>query len=232
MVTTSLVVARYNEDIDWLQEYASRYPLYLYNKGDTLPSNAPGRIKQLPNVGRESHTYLTHIIEHYDQLPDLLICWQAKIDDLGPWVHRDPGRYVAQALQYGFSASAYSLMTPTQWLAIDFLSDAGYADAFRDGSLLPAELSMIDYAFEHVGPLPLLTLVSLKGCFAVSQRAILARPKHFYERLRDTISHHSNPVEGHYLERLWAYMFSGNSLLPTTLKLPLDCRAKFQINAF
>jgi len=28
--------------------------------------------------------------------------WQAKIDDPGPWAHRDPGRYVAQALQYGF----------------------------------------------------------------------------------------------------------------------------------
>jgi len=227
MVTTSLVVARYNEDITWLAEYAARYPLYIYNKGEELHGNPQGTVVPLPNVGRESHTYLTHIINHYDRLPDLLIFWQARIDDLGPWVHRDPARYVSQALQYGYSASAYSVMTPSQWLAIDFLADAGYADAFRDGSLLPAELSMVDYAFEHLGPLPLLTLVSLKGCFAVSQRSIRSRPKAFYERIRDTISHHSNPVEGHYLERLWAYMFSSNTLLPFALKLPLGAHSKF-----
>jgi hypothetical protein len=228
MISTTIVVARYNEELAWTEPLSRSFDLYIYNKGEPLPAATPGRVCQLPNVGRESHTYLTHLIDHYENLPDLLVFMQGRIDDLGPWVHADPMRYAAQALQYGFSASAYTVMNPSQWLAIDFASDPSYAEAFRSGSLQPAEKSMIDYAHSYLGPLPLLTLVSLKGCFAVSRRAVHARPREFYLRLRDTVGHHSNPVEGHYLERLWALMFSNNSLLLQALKVPLSAHCKFQ----
>lgn len=57
-----LVVSRYNEDISWLSDFTD-YRIFLYNKGNPLE----GSIK-LPNVGREGNTYLTHIIDNYDNL--------------------------------------------------------------------------------------------------------------------------------------------------------------------
>ena len=59
-----IVVARYNEDISWTKKYQPN--IIIYNKGDDhIDSSIP-----LPNVGRESHTYLYHIISNYNQLAD------------------------------------------------------------------------------------------------------------------------------------------------------------------
>ena len=52
-----IIVARYNEDIDWLA--SEMHNCIIYNKGEKL-----GLSNEicLPNVGRESETYLNYII--------------------------------------------------------------------------------------------------------------------------------------------------------------------------
>ena len=65
-----LVIARYNEDISWLKHIKNK-KITVYNKGK---DNVNGI--QLPNIGRESHTYLTHIINNYDKLSDMTIFCQ------------------------------------------------------------------------------------------------------------------------------------------------------------
>ncbi len=59
-----LIVARYNEDLDWLQEIDQ--PFLIYNKGKEWPYNVPR--KDIFNKGREAETYLRAIIENYDSL--------------------------------------------------------------------------------------------------------------------------------------------------------------------
>ena len=71
-----IVVARYNENIDWLN--SEKDHCIIYNK--SKPLNIPNEII-LPNVGRESHTYLYHIIENYDNLSDKTIFFQGNIRD-------------------------------------------------------------------------------------------------------------------------------------------------------
>lgn len=68
---TELVVARYNEDLSWLFKVNNK-KITIYNKGNNINYN---NIK-LPNIGRESHTYLTHIIKNYDNLADITIFTQ------------------------------------------------------------------------------------------------------------------------------------------------------------
>lgn len=67
-----IVVARYKEDVKWLNEFDSpEYKIYLYNKGNLLnKQDLPKNVIQisLPNTGRESHTYLYHIINNYHKL--------------------------------------------------------------------------------------------------------------------------------------------------------------------
>jgi hypothetical protein len=60
-----VVVARYNEDVDWVKNL--NYGVTVYNKhaeDNELFS------KNLPNVGREGHTFFYHIVNNYDNLAD------------------------------------------------------------------------------------------------------------------------------------------------------------------
>lgn len=65
-----IVVARYNEDISWTKPFETITT--IYNKGE---DNIPNSIN-LKNVGRESHTYLYHIVNNYDSLADITVFFQ------------------------------------------------------------------------------------------------------------------------------------------------------------
>lgn len=62
----SIVISRYNENIDWIKNIPDCYKIFLYNKG---PKNVSPEITNnvykyidLENVGKESDTYLLHMI--------------------------------------------------------------------------------------------------------------------------------------------------------------------------
>jgi hypothetical protein len=57
-----LVVARYKENIEWVNAYSNIAT--VYNKGDQL-TNPDLKIIPLPNIGREGHTYLYHMDETF-----------------------------------------------------------------------------------------------------------------------------------------------------------------------
>ena len=61
-----IVVARFNEDIEWTKDY-NEY-VKIYNKGIFNK-----KYENLPNIGRESHTYLHHIIGNYKNLSDFTL---------------------------------------------------------------------------------------------------------------------------------------------------------------
>jgi hypothetical protein len=68
-----VVVARYNENITWVNKIKNA-KITIYNKGTHLPPEYNEII--LPNIGRESHTYLTHVINNYDNLADITVFTQ------------------------------------------------------------------------------------------------------------------------------------------------------------
>lgn len=72
-----IVVSRYNEDISWTFKYSPN--VIIYNKGQDYIPNAIS----LPNVGRESHTYLYHIISNYHQLADRTVFVQGTYPSFG-----------------------------------------------------------------------------------------------------------------------------------------------------
>jgi hypothetical protein len=49
--------------------------------------------------------------------------------------------------------------------------------------------------------------VYLNGLFAVKKELILKRPLDFYKNLIKEVNYHINPIEGHFLERSWYYIF-------------------------
>ena len=73
-----IVVAHYQENLQWLEPYLSLIRVY-HNGGlshiprvsqSVLPDYC---ISSLSNVGREGHTYLTHIIESWDFLAEKIL---------------------------------------------------------------------------------------------------------------------------------------------------------------
>jgi hypothetical protein len=59
------VISKYKEDISWVKDISS---YIVYNKDE---SNINEEYVNIPNIGREAHTYLYHIITNYDKLDDL-----------------------------------------------------------------------------------------------------------------------------------------------------------------
>ena len=74
-----IVVAHYNEKLDWLAPKADH--AHVYHKGTDLQSPSTMKLygwEKLPNVGREAHTYLHHIINNYETLPEYTVFLQGR----------------------------------------------------------------------------------------------------------------------------------------------------------
>lgn len=65
----TIVVARYKEDVAWLNDLPADCRVYLYNKGPEIASGTLRPdivIRTLPNNGREAQTYLHHLRNHFN----------------------------------------------------------------------------------------------------------------------------------------------------------------------
>lgn len=62
-----VVVARYNENVDWVRDL--NYSTTVYNK---YKEDNELFVNNLPNVGREGHTFFYHIVNNYDNLADYI----------------------------------------------------------------------------------------------------------------------------------------------------------------
>lgn len=72
-----VVVARYKENVDWIKSYFPYQKVTLYNKGPAdIAAGENVTVIPLKNVGRESHTYLYHIVYQYRNLKKKIIFLQ------------------------------------------------------------------------------------------------------------------------------------------------------------
>jgi hypothetical protein len=74
-----IVVARYNENIEWTKNFKN---VIIYNKGNKLSDDYNEYI--LENVGREGHTYYKYIYDNYYNLDDYTIFLQGNPFDHSP----------------------------------------------------------------------------------------------------------------------------------------------------
>lgn len=71
-----LVVARYREALSWLRNLPADLRVTVYDKS---PDQSAGvNAIALPNVGREAHTYLHHLVSRYDSLAEWTVFCQGK----------------------------------------------------------------------------------------------------------------------------------------------------------
>jgi len=213
--TIDIVVARYEEDLSWLhnilpEEYGN---LYIYNKGSPLNINIPNsHVIQLPNLGRECHTYFHHVIANYNNLPNITLFIPGST-----WTRFDKRVRFLRVLNHiklrgestipGYSSKDY--INSQQDFEVDNyeITNPENRKSNSDNSLHRSAERPLNKWFEKNFPGEKLTCMSFTGIMAATDTGIRKRPVEFYKRLLDEVSY-TNPETCHYYERTWKNIFS------------------------
>ena len=208
----SIVVARYKEDIHWLSPFSSK--CIVYNKGieyNKKDCNIKWKnIINLPNVGREAHTYIHHIIENYETLSGIILFTQGSISDHLPEIYKnDEFNYVLKLISSasinGCSYNAYPHSVGNM-SAHKGLKMADKWDNLGDSSMTFGEWlnDVFDekYSFDHS------VCWYMNSVFAVDSVVIKKHPVDFYKKLISYVDNHQDPEAGHYFERAWYEIFN------------------------
>ena len=212
-----VVVARYAEDLSWIKETIdpSIYRrMYVYNKGDPFECDLPkSTVIPLKNVGREGHTYLTHIIDHYDRLADIVLFVPGSCaTNPSKMSHL---KYILEHLKNNKTSVILGDKNREQIdKANAFILD-NYSVTSPENQKKNPESKVEPSAFrplskwfeKNFGKDEKLNCVSFLGVVAASRVDIQKRSKEWYEALRDEMGY-PNPETGHYIERTWKHIFS------------------------
>ena len=211
-----IVVSRYDEDLEWAEDYLNYCT--IYNKGEQLAIDAIS----LPNIGREGHTFVKHIVDNYDNLADHTIFLQGE-----PIDPHSPNLKIVLDVIINFDSELADFL----WISERLVE--GDFEYIREPyhKIVPN----IKYAYEKVfGEQPKLeTFVFGSGAqFCVSRRRIHKRPVGFYKNILDIFEHDSgealdelslkllgnpgdgtvfqpiNPEFGLHLERFWGLILN------------------------
>jgi hypothetical protein len=199
--TCHIVVAHYNEDLEWLTPF-DKDSLIIYSKGEL--STVDCMQKVLPNVGREAHTYLTYILEYYDNLPDIVFFTQGKIID---HMYFDQKDYIYETFLTIKSNTSDNYTVEH----FNFGLDPDWHLAFCREFLTRYHLSGKEFFHTYINQnIDLDSPIRWYGgaIFSVRREAILMRSKEYYRILLSTVSNANAPETAHFLERSWYYIFN------------------------
>lgn len=210
-----LVIARYNEDISWSNIYAGNR--VIYNKGSKMDNSilTPGDVyREISNVGRESDTFLNYIIENYENLPSYVCFSQGSLND-HEWIRKDWGplmflNMLQEAQNKGYSnCKTYDIQDNIFGLKFNNrsaynydkeknINDKGKINNFRD-FIVKIYPEIVNEKKINIFP---------SAFTVISRDNILKRSKESYKELIQYCNYHINPIEGHYFERSWYYIFN------------------------
>lgn len=211
------IVAHYNEELSWLKPLSSE--TIIYSKGNLLNAEEWKAVRRLPNIGREAHTYLHHLVNHYDSLADVTLFVQgdAYNSDGRTPPHTtlsvaDMKRRAIESSAEGFTSFTPVVMEFKDWDGLPWETDPKFKWwLHKNGkTMLRAKMTPAEFWSEYIGgPHPSSIYFASGAFFAVTADTIRARPKVFYEKLLAifTNANHPNPEYGHYIERLWGSIF-------------------------
>jgi Protein of unknown function (DUF3431)/Putative papain-like cysteine peptidase (DUF1796) len=187
------VIARYQENLEW----ANGLNCVIYSK-DSSPHNSAHPVISLPNIGREGHTYLHHIITNYDNLDDYTVFLQGYPFDHTPYLE-DIIREIQNSVERNEPLAFRTISkTVLEIVVKDHVADwNGYFNLDEVYTKIFGK-SKADQRFSF----------GAGAQFVVSKETILSRPKSFYENMITLLDKECNPPEGYAVERLWTMVFT------------------------
>jgi hypothetical protein len=213
-----MVISRYQEDLKWLeQEPFNQIPYIVYNKGknDTYSKTKQFLYEvKLPNVGREAHTYLYHIIENYDQLSNLTIFLPGSADL--PNKFERSKQMLNEIIRTNYTHDYFACLRSIPIIRIR--DEQFQIDYYESSHALNKESENNDIAqsairpfgkwhnhwFQEKNDVPCFTTNSI---FALLRTTIRNKPESFYQSMLEEVDKHSNHETVHFLERSWETVF-------------------------
>ena len=215
-----LVIAYYNEDLSWVSNLAPLVGhITIYNKDstktwpknlETLPQEKLS-LHYLPNVGRDNHSFLTHIIQNYDHMPARTVftvgnpTLPARYSTLLHRILNIPfcwKQYPKEKIsQYSFYGTPFFHMVPhnnkklASWSPITrspFTPFSAWAEHYLNAT--EENLSQADICLWD-------------GMFSVQGTEVTAYPITLYQKLRNSISHASTTEDGYFISFTWQMLF-------------------------
>jgi hypothetical protein len=216
MENVNIIVSRYNEDLEWINEYPfNQFQYIVYNKGvnENFCKNNVKQIINLHNVGKCDHTYLYHIVTNYENLSDIIVFFPGCLN-----------------LEYKKIKAIQNL----NYIISDEYKNAYFLgnyqndifETFKDFQLDYWKCSNLqNFSLNQENELQLCRLRpygrwyryffgntkarwnTYCGIFSIDKRDIIQHSKMRYVMLLNTISNSSNPEAGHYIERSWGAIF-------------------------
>ena len=188
-----IVISRYNESLEWTQDLSN---VVVCNKGLPIVENVYGHqiINNLKNVGREGHTIYSFIYDNYDNLCDYTLFLQGNPFDHSPNILYDiqelnrmetPPEFAFLAIYISDIFLGYDIFYPDLNCRLNFKKT--YEEIFHQ--IPSSELMVKRFPFGSGAQ------------FIVSKSKILSRSREFYKRIIDVLSHSSDPITGHIIER-------------------------------
>ena len=187
----TIVVARYNENIEWTKEFKN---VIVYNKGNKLTDDFNQIF--LNNVGREGHTYYKYICDNYDNLKDYTIFLQGNPFDHSPNLIFNLNKYINNINNKELS------------IDFEFLSER-IIECNLSGCAHHNGLPLID-TYEKIFNEKKTNMPFIFGSgaqFIVSKKNILKKPKEFYFNIVKILQNHISPIEGYIVERFHKIIF-------------------------
>lgn len=219
-----IVIAHYNENLQWIKYLVSEYRkqdfltinVYIYSKGKKckhIGSVHNIRHFKLKNVGRESHTYLYHMIQNYEKLDDITLFitgsfWRrmrhSRLHDMLSFKTRLLMKQLGHVVDAGFFAPQPYLSGLLQNIHVMYVN---YAHSYtsRGNSVnqsIGQKIRNINEFIEKFG-LTEPEIYTMNGMFAVSKTNIRLKKKSMYIKMIKLLDYHSNPREGFFMELLW-----------------------------
>lgn len=207
--TVGIAVAHYSEDLSWLDGVKDLCTVYSKGGAKNAPSSP---YTPLPNIGREGHTFLYHIVEHYNSLPDVTIFLQGHIEDhvtmtIDEIVDLSRKTKPGEVTTFSFrELELFDLWDGIPWE--QYPSWKKWSSMERvNAAKTPAEYWRQFFNKEipeSVGFQP-------GAIFAAHKKTIQQHPQELYREILNELflgdMAHVNPETGHHMERFWLAMW-------------------------
>jgi hypothetical protein len=213
-----IVISRYNEKLDWLANAPFSENKYIvYNKGPNTEFYKSDKLKEIvdvENVGRESHTYLYHIIKNYGNLAGITVFLPGSADlpnkferskEIVEYVNNNDTSVLSCSKDYvGNVHDLFKDFEMNEYLSTNNENKTMNADS----SVYKSELRPFGTWYKTIfGENAASNCFVVNGIFAISKEDIEKKPLSYYEDLIKHVDNHKNPEAGHYFERSWENVF-------------------------
>lgn len=234
--TKTLVVTNHsNHDLEWLKmtyEYGfSPENTIIYDRTpDDFPNKSPidhlGKVIPSPNVGSNPYDIGRYIVDHYDNLPDVMIHIKGNLFQRG-YTTKERFIYalksnwfvpIDRGTHLGDNNVHYPFLVNDNWFSSPMSSEINHETICVYGSLDSTKVyPRIKNFSEFIKDLfiiqdnnfPKYISFAPAANYVVPKNIILKYSKNFYKKMMYYTDYNSNPIESHWFERIYVLAWQG-----------------------